>query len=131
MRYEEVAGKENGGSREFWCNKVYLCLNVKKCQCQHSCWWSLNSIFVTAVSMEYRSAFVPGRCKRFLSFLKHSDRHWGTRSLLFNGYLKIGRGVKLNTHLRLVTRLKMMEAVLELLHMPSRRAQRPLHLLPS
>jgi hypothetical protein len=28
MRYEEVAGKENEGLREFRCNELYLCLNV-------------------------------------------------------------------------------------------------------
>jgi len=29
MRYEEVAERENEGSREFRCNKLYLCRNVK------------------------------------------------------------------------------------------------------
>jgi hypothetical protein len=29
MRYEEVAERENEGSREFRCNKLYLCWNVK------------------------------------------------------------------------------------------------------
>ena len=96
----------------------------------------VDNVFVTTVSMIEQSGFIPDRGKRFLSFPKPSDRLWCTLSLLFNGYQRIlplrliGRGVKQNTHHRLLlTRLKMSEAVLS--YMPSWRAQGRFYLLPS
>jgi hypothetical protein len=68
-----------------------------------------------------------GKGKRFVIYLQRSNRLWGPPNLLSNGYQMLFHpghsewGVKLNTHLYLVPRLRMRGAVSPLPHIFSWR----------
>jgi hypothetical protein len=75
---------------------------------------------VTRLRVGWPGVQFPARTGIFFFLPPRPDRFWGPHRLLYNGYWrKSGRGVKLNPHLHLASRLRMRTVIPSLSHTSS------------